>query len=172
MKAAAESTRTDGHHKPEDGRANTSLLSTSACFDALRPIWPEIADKGEVHQSRICWYAETSNDGQDLDSHPAFSNFICSERDATWKRHPTRRLWFSGPATSGSILGNRWRCDAAPYNVVLDGIRYTCWTGYGTRLLSIASRASPASTRGSPQSTARTTHLREEAVRWAGWKPD
>ncbi|CAD6914436.1 unnamed protein product [Tilletia controversa] len=76
-----------------DAQPRSELASTSArgyipadhqdrMMLALRTIWPELAERGKVHQSRICWYAETTDENWLIDSHPLFANLIVASGDS------------------------------------------------------------------------------------------
>ncbi|KAL9931564.1 hypothetical protein V8E36_009561 [Tilletia maclaganii] len=51
-------------------------------LQALRGVWPEYVEHGSVHESRICWYAESTDENWLIDGHPSLSNLIVASADS------------------------------------------------------------------------------------------
>ncbi|KAE8222109.1 hypothetical protein CF319_g4642 [Tilletia indica] len=144
-----------------DAQTRSELASTSArkyiptdheerMLRALRSVWPEIADEGKVYQSRICWYAETTDENWLIDTHPSCSNLIVASGDSG---HGFKFL-----PTIGALIAARLPDSIRPTTLPpLDEhwSRVFSWAHHLERFHAT-----------------RTKHMQGEPVRWAEWKPD
>ncbi|KAK0538531.1 hypothetical protein OC835_001420 [Tilletia horrida] len=79
--------------RPDESRERSVLASSSArkhvpaehearMLQALKAVWPEMVEHGTVHESRICWYAETTDENWLIDRHPSLPNLIVASGDS------------------------------------------------------------------------------------------